>query len=409
MNRFGLLGEKLGHSYSPQIHQMLGDYAYPLIEKTPEEAERFLRTGDFDGLNVTIPYKKLALRCCDRVSDRAARIGSVNTIVRRADGTLDGYNTDYDGFAWMVTRSGIPVAGKKTLVLGSGGASLTVQAVLRDMGAEVVVISRNGPDHYDNLERHRDAELIVNTTPVGMFPQNGKSAVQLANFPVCAGVFDLIYNPARTRLMLDAEARGISYAGGLPMLVAQAKRAAELFLNEELPEHEIGRIVQRLRGEMENIVLIGMPGCGKSTAGQRLAEQLGRPFVDADAELVRTAERTIPQIFAEEGEESFRRRETDVLAELGKRSGLVLATGGGCVTRPEKYDLLHQNGRIVWLRRDRQQLAVDGRPLSQSGDLAEMERKRLPLYERFADAAVDVDADPVITAQRIADAANRLG
>lgn len=401
----GLLGERLGHSYSPQIHALLGDYQYNLIEKKPEEAENFLRHGDFDALNVTIPYKKLALQCCAEVTERAARIGSVNTIVRRADGTLFGDNTDYAGFSYMLEESGIQVSGRKVLVLGSGGASLTVQAVLHDLGATVVVISRNGPNNYQNLERHRDADVIVNTTPVGMFPRNGEAPVDLAQFPVCAGVLDLIYNPARTKLLLDAAARGIRHVGGLSMLAAQGRCAAERFTGRFIPVEKVAEIVRALQVEMENIVLIGMPGSGKSTAGRALAAQLHRPFVDADVEVEHAAGCTIPALFAAEGEAGFRARETAVLAELGKKSGIVLATGGGCVTRPENESLLRQNGRVVWLQRNWQELPVAGRPLSQSGDLAKMAQERAPKYAQFADVSVTVAPDAAETARRIVAAA----
>ena len=402
MMRCGLLGEKLGHSYSPQIHAMLGNYKYDLIEKTPQEAADFLRHGDFDGLNVTIPYKKLAFQCCAKVTDRALRIGSVNTIVRQRDGSLLGDNTDYDGFAYMLTQSGVDVAGRKVLVLGSGGASLTVQTVLHDLGARVIVISRGGTDNYQNLDRHRDASVIVNTTPVGMYPNNGESPVNLSNFPSCVGVLDLIYNPARTKLLQDAASRGIRHVGGITMLVAQGRRAAELFTGSAIPTTETAHIVRELQREMENIILIGMPGSGKSTAGQALATLLRRPFFDADVELARTAGRTIPEIFSTEGETGFRERETRILSELGKKSGIVLATGGGCVTRPENEPILRQNGRLVWLIRNWRDLPTDGRPLSKSGNLAEMERIRTPMYHQFADFSVEVSANPSETAARIA-------
>jgi shikimate dehydrogenase len=390
MLKCGLLGEKLGHSYSPQIHGMLGDYVYALHEQPPENVAAFLAQGDFDGMNVTIPYKKTVIPCCAVLSEAAQRMGSVNTIVRQSDGTLLGHNTDYGGFAWMVKHSGIAVAGAKILVLGNGGVSPTVCTVLSDMGAgEIVVISRRGEHNYTNLHRHRDAEVIVNTTPVGMYPNNGEAVIDLRQFPACRGVLELIYNPARTKLMLDAETLGIPCAGGLSMLVAQAVEGSSWFQRKEIPDSEIQRVLTTMERQMENIVLIGMPGCGKTTVGTMLAQAAGRTFVDADEELVRQAGKTIPEIFAEEGEDGFRRRETAVLAQLGKRSGLVIATGGGCVTRPENYPLLHQNGRIVWLRRNIADLPTDGRPLSRSGRLEEMYRRRKPLYEAFADAVVE--------------------
>lgn len=385
----GLLGEKLGHSYSPQIHGELADYDYRLYEKAPEELEDFLLRGDWDGLNVTIPYKKAVLPYCE-LSPRAKRIGAVNTLVRRPDGTIYGDNTDAYGFEKLIERAGVAVEGRKCLVFGSGGASVMAVAVLEEMGAgSVTVISRSGADNYDNLERHADAQVLVNTTPLGMFPKTGAAPASLARFPNCEAVLDVVYNPARTALLLEAEARGIPCAGGLRMLVAQAKRAAELFTGREIADGEIDRIEKKLRAQMQNIVLIGMPGCGKSTLARALGEALGRPVAEADALISEQAGVTIPEIFAAEGEAGFRARETEVLRELGKQSGLILSTGGGCVTREENYPLLHQNGTIFWLRRELDRLPKEGRPLSLQNDLGEMFRKRRPLYERFADFEID--------------------
>lgn len=386
----GLLGEKLGHSYSPQIHGMLADYRYELFERSTEQVEDFVLHGDWDSLNVTIPYKKTVLPLCADLSETARRIGSVNTLVRRPDGTIYGDNTDAYGFELLVRRLGVPVTGKKTLVLGSGGASAMACAVLRQMGASpVVVISRRGEDTYDNLDRHADARLIVNTTPVGMFPHNGEAAVDLRVFPACEGVLDVVYNPARTALLLQAERLGLPRAGGLAMLVAQAKRSAEQFACHAIDDGEIDRITGALSREMENIILIGMPGCGKSKIARLLGERLGRPVLEADEEVEKAAGKTIPQIFAEEGEEGFRIRETRVLQELGKRSGIILSTGGGCVTREENYDLLHQNGVIIWRQRDVSKLSREGRPISLSRDLGELYREREPLYRRFADLVIE--------------------
>lgn len=402
MKRFGVLGEKLSHSYSPQIHALLADYEYGVYEKAPEAVGPFLETCTLDGMNVTIPYKKTVIPYCAELSETARRISSVNTLVRRPDGQWKGYNTDYEGFSWMLRRSGIPVAGKKVLVLGNGGVALTVCAVLQDLQVgEIVVISRRGENNYTNLDRHRDAAVIVNTTPVGMYPNVGEAVIDLRAFPACEGVLDLIYNPARTRLMLEAERLGIPCEGGLSMLVAQGVQAAEFFMDRRIPDSETERVLRAMENRMQNLVLIGMPGCGKSTAGKALAAQTGRVFVDADEELVRVAGQSIPEIFAREGEAGFRARETAVLAELGKRSGLVIATGGGCVTRDCNYDLLHQNGRIVWLQRDSALLATDGRPLSQGADLGAMYARRAPLYEQFADYAVAVAEDPAETVRRI--------
>lgn len=385
----GLLGGKLGHSFSPQIHGALADYRYTLCEKTPEELDDFLKNGDFTGLNVTIPYKKAVIPYCAELSEQAKRVGAVNTIVRRQDGTLLGHNTDYFGFAYLLRQSGIAVAGKKCLVLGTGGASVTVQAVLREQGAQVVVLSRSGPENYDHLERHADAALIVNATPVGMYPNTGVSPVDLKCFPKLEGVLDLIYNPARTQFLLDAEKLGVPGWNGLSMLVAQAKESAEWFTEKTIPDERIEEIYTRLRRETENLVIIGMPGSGKTTVGRLLAQATGKIFVDVDEEIIRTAGMSISEIFAASGEAGFREIETSVLCKLGKGSGQVIATGGGCVTRPENYPLLHQNGRILRLRRDIGKLPKDGRPLSLTNDLSEMAAEREPLYAAFADLTFD--------------------
>ena len=402
MLKCGLLGQKLGHSYSPAIHGMLAGYDYQLFEREPEQLEDFLKNGDWDGINVTIPYKKAVLPYCAELSDTARRIGSVNTIVRRPDGSLYGDNTDAYGFESLVKKSGIQVQGKKALVLGSGGASVTVVAVLKLLGAaSVTVISRGGEDNYDNLDKHADARIIANTTPVGMYPNNGQAAVDLAQFPQCEGVLDVVYNPARTALLLQAEKLGIPCAGGLYMLVAQAKRSSELFTGSSIPDSEIGRIEKVLSGQMKNIVLVGMPSSGKSTLAAALGEKLGRPVYEADALIEQEADMDIPAIFARYGEGHFRALETEILSRLGKLSGAVISTGGGCVTREENYDLLHQNGTIVWLQRGTEKLDKTGRPLSLKNDLNEMYQKREPMYRRFADAAVDNNGSVKATLEQI--------
>ena len=386
----GLLGRKLGHSYSPQIHAYLGDYSYDLFEREPEDVEQFLKEGPFSAINVTIPYKKTVMSYCT-LTETARYMGSVNTIVRQPDGTLLGHNTDYFGFTSMVHKSGLEVKGKKCLVLGSGGASVTAVAVLKEMGARVIVISRSGEDNYENLDRHADASVICNCTPVGMYPHNGVSPIDLDLFPHLEGVLDMIYNPARTKLLMDAADRGLVAENGLWMLVAQAKEAAEWFLNKQLPDRLIQEVYDKMRRQMENIILIGMPGCGKSTVGKLLAERLGKTFVDADEEVVETFGMDIPAIFAKEGEPGFREKETAVLEALGKKAGLVIATGGGCVTRKENYPLLHQNGSIFWLTRDLKKLPCEGRPLSQKTKMEDMYRVRHALYARFADHVISND------------------
>ena len=397
----GLLGRKLGHSYSPMLHALLGDYEYLLYEREPDEVEGFIRSGGWDAINVTIPYKKAVVPFLDELSEGARALGSVNTIVRRPDGTLFGDNTDVFGFTYMLRRSGVNPAGKKALVLGSGGASVTVQSVLRGLGAQVVVISRTGADNYDNLSRHKDARLIANATPVGMYPNNGISPIDLAAFPACEGALDLIYNPARTAFLLQAEALGIPHENGLSMLAAQAKRASELFTGKSLPDEDVERSIRAVEHTLQNIVLIGMPGCGKSTLARLLGERLNRPVVELDRLIEETAGLSIPEIFAAQGESGFRVLETQALREAGRRSGAILSTGGGCVTRPENYPLLHQNGRIVWLRRDVSLLPTAGRPLSQARSPEVIYRERRPLYERFADRTVDNDGPIEKTLEQI--------
>lgn len=383
----GLLGEKLGHSYSPQIHSMLGGYEYRLFERESSELDAFFADTKWQGVNVTIPYKRSAMSYCDFISERAQRIGCVNTIVRR-DGKLYGYNTDYDGFLALVRLSGLELSGKKALILGSGGASLTAQCVLRELGAEPVVISRSGENNYENIYEHKDALLLVNASPVGMYPNNGECKVELSRLPSLRCVLDLVYNPMRTRLMLDAQRLGIKALGGLHMLVAQAAAASSLFTGAE-PEHSETEIYSAIEWEMRNIILIGMPGSGKSTVGAALAARLGRKFIDIDDEIVRAEGVSIPEIFARGGEDEFRTVEHRVLERFTKLSSAVIASGGGAVTREDNIDLLRQNSYVVWLRRDLNKLPTDGRPLSQRGSLEAMYARRRPLYEAASDFPAD--------------------
>lgn len=397
----GLLGRKLGHSYSPQIHAQLGTYRYSLFEKEPEELEDFLKHGDFSGLNVTVPYKKAVIPFLDELTPVAERLGAVNTIVRKSDGHLLGHNTDYFGFQSMAERSGVSFSEKKVLILGTGGAAVMAKAVVEEKDGCPILISRTGDDNYDTLEKHADASVIVNATPVGMYPNNGVSPVDLSLFPKLEGVLDLIYNPARTRLLLDAQKLGIPTENGLWMLVAQAKEAAEYFTGCSVPDAKIGEIHRILSQQMQNIILIGMPGCGKTTVGGILAQKTGKTFYDADALICQLAGRSIPEVFQEEGEDGFRRWETEALRQLGQLSGAVIATGGGCVTRTENYPLLHQNGTIFWLQRDIELLPTDGRPLSQKNNLAQMYETRKPLYQAFSHRIVCNDGAAEETAGHI--------
>ena len=386
---YGLLGERLGHSFSPQIHRDLAGYDYQLLPTPPEAVEDLFARRAFQGLNVTIPYKRTVMPLCDEIDPRAAAIGAVNTVVNR-NGRLTGYNTDIDGFLYMARRAGVDMAGKKVVILGSGGTSRTARAAAGELGArEIVTVSRHGEDNYQNLSRHADAQVLVNTTPVGMYPNWGQSPVSLESFPALEGVLDVVYNPLRTALLLQAEERGLPCSCGLPMLVAQAKRAAELFTGQNIDDSRAEAVLHGLREQLTSIVLIGMPGCGKTTVGRALAGKLGRTFVDLDEEIVRRAGTSIPEIFAREGEAGFRERESALVREFGERTGLVVSTGGGVVTRRENYIPLKQNGLLLHLRRDPAALPTDGRPLSQATAPEELWRRRAPLYAAFADGEID--------------------
>jgi shikimate dehydrogenase len=402
MKRFGLIGGRLEHSFSPLIHGLLGDYEYGLYPLRPEELASFMKNRGLDGFNVTIPYKMDVVPFCDRLTERARALGSVNTVLRGEDGALLGENTDYYGFEALLGDE--DVGGKKALVLGGGGASRTVRAVLRDRGAgEVLTVSRSGPVNYSNVYEHADAELIVNTTPVGMYPDNGASPLEPGRFPACRLVLDVVYNPAKTELLLKAEELGIPCRNGLLMLVAQAKRASELFQGVRIPDSKIGEITRLLDVKTRNVALIGMPGGGKTAVGRRLAELTGREFIDTDELLVRAAGMSIPEIFKDGGEDCFRRLETEVLAAASKESGKIIATGGGVVTREKNRRLLRQNSLVVWIDCDLRRLATEGRPLSQALGVEELYRVRKPLYEAWSDFRF-CNEEPEETAKRICEA-----
>lgn len=408
MEAYGLIGERLGHSFSPEVHRQFGDYDYRLIELPPEEVAPFLASREFAGLNVTIPYKRTVMPLCDALSDEAERIGSVNTIVNR-DGRLIGYNTDYYGFCRMAETAGVSFAGEKTLVLGSGGASRTAAAAARDLGArEVLVVSRRGAggdgqiDYETAYRQHADAGVIVNATPVGMYPNNGASPAELSRFPKCRGVLDLVFNPLRTALLLQAERLGIPRAGGLTMLVAQGKRAAELFTGAHIDAAREAQAVRAVAGARENLILIGMPGCGKTTVGSMAAKRLGRSFVDLDDAVRADTGRTPEEIIRQEGEAAFRDAEARAAERVGRGFGQVIAAGGGTVLREDAMDALRQNGRAVFLMRPLEALATGGRPLSENGAaLAALYAAREPLYRRYAEAAIQNDGMPESTAERV--------
>lgn len=404
-NRYGLIGERLGHSHSPKVHGLLDDrYPYELIPLAPEQVGPFLEAGDFDGLNVTIPYKQTVIPYCAQLGEMARRIGSVNTLVKRADGSLFGDNTDAYGFSEMAWQAGISFAGQKALVLGSGGTSLTARAVIEGAGGEVVVVSRQGEDNYQNLERHGDATLVVNTTPVGMWPHTDAAPVDLRLFSNLRGVLDVVYNPLRTRLLLQAEELRVPHGGGLSMLVFQAARARELFTGEAIPDARAQSAYATLRKELTNLVLVGMPGCGKTTLGKALATRLGRPMADMDQEIEKECGCRIAQLFEREGEAGFRAREAEQIARYGREGGRVLVTGGGAVENPQNRENLRLNGFVVHLTRSLELLPLEGRPLSKDREaLQALWQRRAPLYAACADARVSNDTTISACADQIAE------
>lgn len=395
---YGLIGEALGHSFSPLLHGMLGDYDYRLYPLKREELPAFMKNTTLKGFNVTIPYKEMVMPFLDAVSGKAQAIGSVNTVLRREDGSLFGDNTDYDGFQ-LLLGDAAPFRGKKALVLGSGGASKTVQKVLRDAGIQPIVISRTGENNYDNLDRHRDAALLINTTPVGMYPEVDKAPVSLREFNQLQLVLDLIYNPLRTRLLLEAEALHIPARGGLLMLAGQAQEAARLWglvgSRDMAPQ-----MAKEVEKSTRNIALIGMPGCGKTRIAKELARLTGRSVLDTD-DMVQSAQGLHPRdLIARHGEAAFRHMETQALKEAAKQSGVTIATGGGIVTVPDNLPILRQNSIILWVQRDLALLSSEGRPLSQSIGIEELYARRQPLYAAWAQAAYH-NSDWRETAQRI--------
>lgn len=400
---YGLLGRKLEHSLSPQIHSLFGSYTYGLFCREENELDSFFSDTSVEAFNVTIPYKVEAFKRCDELSPIAEKIGSVNTVIRRKDGTLYGDNTDYFGFVKMAEKYDANFNGKKVLVLGSGGASRTVVTVAEDCGAaEVVIISRNGENNYKNLEKHYDADIIVNTTPVGMFPNNGESLIDLTKFNHLDCVLDLIYNPLKTPLLLDAQELSIKNGNGLYMLVAQGLRSSEMFTGKKLNDELIEKAYNKLIKETQNIIFIGMPGSGKTTIGRLIAEKLNKKFVDTDEEVEKKVGKKIPKIFSENGEEFFRKTETEIVMELTKKLGCVIATGGGIIEKKENRSALLQNGLIIYLKRDFLKLDRKGRPLSSSLETLQMlyDRRR-SLYESIADFTIQADDEIEKTAERV--------
>ena len=389
--KFGLLGRTLGHSFSPRIHSALGNTNYELFEREPSQLQEFFADPELQGINITIPYKVNALEACDVVDPRAERIGCVNTMVRK-DGKWYGYNTDYDGFVFTLQHAGIDVAGKECIILGDGASSATVHVALEDLGAKNIVhLSRKtAPFYGDAPNYYETAQIIINCTPIGMYPHNPANLIDITQFSKLEGVVDLIYNPRRTILLLQAEMMEIPHCDGLPFLVAQGVEAANHFQGESFGTKEIEQILRDMRREKENIILIGMPGVGKTTVGKALGEEMGRTCVDVDQELEK-AIGDISTYITEQGEPAFREKEAEMIAKLGTQTGLVISTGGGCVTVPKNFAHLRQNGRIYQLTQPVENLSTTGRVLSSGGldRLRELEEIRTPMYESFAQCIVE--------------------
>ena len=389
--KFGLLGRTLGHSFSPRIHNALGNTNYELFEREPSQLQEFFADQELQGINITFPYKVNALEACDVVDPRAERIGCVNTMVRK-DGKWHGYNTDYDGFVFTLEHAGINVSGKECIILGDGASSATVHVALEDLGAKSIThLSRKtAPFYTDAPNYYETAQIIINCTPIGMYPHNPANLIDIMQFSKLEGVVDLIYNPRRTVLLLQAEMMNIPYCDGLPFLVAQGVEAANHFQGESFGTKEIEQILRDMRREKENIILIGMPGVGKTTVGRAIGKEMGRTWLDVDHELEKEIG-NVSTYITEQGEAAFREKEAEMITKLGTQTGLVISTGGGCVTVPKNYAHLRQNGRIYQLTQPVEKLSTSGRVLSSGGieRLRELEQTRTPMYESFAQCIME--------------------
>lgn len=406
-NKYGCIGERLKHSFSKEIHNALADYDYSIIEIPRDELESFANRADFSAINVTIPYKELIIPYLYRIDAHAKSIGAVNTVVNR-DGKLYGYNTDFYGMTALLSHARVDVNGKKVVILGTGGTSKTALSVVRALGArEIIRVSRDGKENaitYEALyNEHTDAEIIINTTPAGMYPNIFSSAIDLSRFPLVTGVIDAVYNPLRTPLVLAARERGIAAEGGLYMLVAQAVRASEIFIDVTYPEAELERVYKKIYSEKENIVLCGMPASGKSTVGKLLSASLGRKFIDTDELIEKKAGKPISDIFREDGETTFRDIESEVIKEASALTSTVISTGGGAILRDENVRALRENGRIYFIDRPLDALMPTAdRPLA--SDREAIKKRYEERYDRYvfvSDARIDADCDAKSVAKKI--------
>ncbi|MBQ7123405.1 MAG: shikimate dehydrogenase [Oscillospiraceae bacterium] len=392
---YGLIGEHLPHSFSPEIHKRIGNYKYEIKELRPEELDSFLTERDFKGINVTIPYKQAVIPYLDEIDEAAKSIGAVNTIVNK-NGRLFGYNTDFGGLKALFERTGISVFGKKAVIFGNGGTSHTAEAVLKSLGAQTVLKTDLVPSegvitNEEAVLKHSDAEILVNTTPMGMFPRLSGMAADPSDFKNLEGVIDVVYNPLRTDFIQKADSLGIPAKGGLYMLVMQAILASEHFFGEKVPKEKAESIYQELLRMKKNIVLIGMPACGKTTIGKLLSEQLERPLFDSDEVIIEKSGRTIPDIFEKDGEKAFRKLESEAIFELSGKTGVIIATGGGAVLDPENIRNLSKNGKIYFLDRPVDSLIpTDDRPTASTAEAIKKRfEERYPLYKKYADKIID--------------------
>lgn len=405
--KYGLIGERLGHSFSKEVHSLLADYEYEIHEIPRDELDAFMRLADFEAINVTIPYKESVLPYLSYISDEAKLIGSVNTILKR-DGKLFGYNTDFLGMTALINKIELDLRGKKAVILGTGGTSKTAKAVAKSLGADpVITVSRtkksDSVDYEELYLLHTDADVIINTTPVGMYPDNLSVPIDLSLFSKVEGVIDAIYNPLRTRLILDAKARGIKAEGGLYMLVAQAVYASEIFLGTKYEQKKLDEVYAKILKEKENIVLIGMPSSGKTTVAQIIAKELSREADDTDRMIVKSRNKSIPEIFASEGEDAFRRYESDEIVNVSLQNGRIIATGGGSILKESNVNMLKQNGILFFIDRPCEKLlSTKDRPLSKDKDAIEkLYKERYQKYVSAADCIIDADDTPANIAKKI--------